>query len=121
MDKAQAYHSFWTSFTWKAYEQSTVPDNAPDKYITYEYAEGYIGNTIALSASLWVRSRSWAEIEQKADEIGAAIGLGGKIIPYDGGKLWILRGATFSQRMAEPADYAVRRIVLNFTVEFISA
>ena len=121
MNKAQAFHSFWSSFTWKAYEQSTVPDNAPDRYITYEYAEGYIGDSIPLAASLWIRSNSWTEIEQKAQDIGKAIGLGGKVVSYDGGKLWVNRGTTFAQRVAEPNDYAVRRIIINITAEFISA
>lgn len=121
MDKAQAFHAFWSSFGWKAYEQTTVPDNAPAQYITYEYAEGYIGDTLALSASLWMRSTSWTEIEQKAQEIGSAVGLGGKVLNYDGGKLWITRGATFSQRLEEPTDRSIRRIVININAEFISA
>lgn len=121
MDKAQAFHSFWSGFGWKAYEQSTVPDNAPNQYITYEFAEGYIGDTLALSASLWTRSTSWTEIEQKAQEIGSAIGLNGKVLSYDGGKLWILRGATFAQRLEEPSDRDMRRIVINIMAEYISA
>lgn len=120
MDKAQAYDSFWQSFGWNAYEQTTVPDEAPAQYITYEYADSAIGDVIPLSASLWVRSTSWKEITEKAQEIGDAIGLGGKVINFEGGKLWILRGATFSQRLSDPNDRAIRRIVLNFTVEFIS-
>jgi hypothetical protein len=121
MDKAQALQQFWNSFGWQAYEQTTVPDNAPAQYITYESADGYIDNVIPLAASLWMRSTSWAEIERKAQEIGAYIGLGGKVIPYDDGKAWIVRASTFAQRMAEPADFDVRRILLNINVEFISA
>ena len=121
MNKAQAYQSFWSSFTWDAYEQTTVPDNAPAKYITYEYADGYIGDDIPLSASLWLRSSSWAEIEQKANEIGAYIGLGGKAIDYDGGKAWIRRGSQFATRMEDPASLDMRRILINITIEFISA
>lgn len=121
MDKAQAFNTFWNGYTWKAYEQNTVPDTAQTPYITYEYAEGFIGDTLPLAASLWDRSTSWATIEAKAQEIANDIGYGGKVINYDGGKLWIKRGVTFAQRMAEPSDRDMRRILINITVEFISA
>lgn len=120
MNSAQAYQAFWAGFTWPAYDENTVPDSAQMPYITYEQARGYIGDSIPLSASLWTRSTSWADVELKANEIGAAIGLGGKTIPFDNGRLWILRGATFSQRMSEPSDTSIRRIVLNFTVEYLT-
>lgn len=32
MDKAQAFNSFWNSFTWKAYEQTTVPEKVACEY-----------------------------------------------------------------------------------------
>lgn len=121
MDKSQAFNTFWNSFIWKAYEQTTIPENTALPYISYEYAEGAIGDTIPLSASLWVRSQSWSTIEQKAHEISAAIGLGGKVVDYDGGKLWITRGATFAQRMSEPEDSGIRRILININAEFLSA
>lgn len=120
MDRAQVVNTFWNSFGWNAYERTAVPDDAPKKYITYEYAEGYIGDVIPISVSLWTRSTSWAEIEQKALQIGNEIGLGGKVLSYDGGKLWILRGSTFAQRLSEPEDNMIRRIIISINMEFIS-
>lgn len=121
MDKAQAYNAFWNSFTWKAYDETTVPESLATPYITYEFKEGFIGDTLPLTISLWTRSTSWAEIEQKAMQIGNAIGLGGTVVDYDGGKLWIKRGAPYAQRMTDPDDRSIRRIVININAEFISA
>ena len=53
-------------------------------------------------------------------EIGAAIGLGGKIIPFDGGKLWIKRGTPFAQRMSDENEQ-IRRIYLNVEVEYFTS
>ena len=75
MDKAQALQAFWSSFGIPAYDQSTIPnadsaDHRPQPpYITYRVAEDSLGNPVLLSGSIWYRSTSWAEIEQKAKQI----------------------------------------------------
>lgn len=122
MDSAQALHQFWSGFGWKAYDENTVPSSAftPEMpRITYEVSTAEFEQPIVLSASLWDRSYSWSAISQKADAIFNYIGLGGKIIPYDNGKIWIKRGTPFSQRMADEDD-AIRRIYLNIEVEYFT-
>ena len=120
MDKWQALQTFWSSFGLKAYDENTVSASAVMPYITYEAATGAIEDNVLLAASLWYRSTSWADISKKADEIAREIGLGGAVVPYDGGALWIKTGAPFSQRMSEPNDDGVRRKYLNIQAEFIS-
>lgn len=124
MDKIQALHSFWNSFGMKAYDESSVPVNAMaenvGKYITYSVSTAYFDEPVLLSASLWFRSLTWAEISQKAEQIGEAIGLGGKILRFDSGLLWIKRGVPFAQRMADEDD-TIRRIYLNVEAEFMTA
>lgn len=123
MDSAQALHQFWSSFSWKAYDESTVPSeefNPEIPRITYEVAESEIGYPITLTASLWDRTFSWASISQKANEIFSRIGQGGILVPYDGGAIWISRASPFSQRMTDEDD-AVRRIIINISAEFLSA
>lgn len=120
MDKWQALQTFWSSFGLKAYDENTVSASAVMPYITYEAATGAIEDNVLLAASLWYRSTSWADISKKADEIAREIGLGGAVVPYDGGALWIKKGAPFSQRMSEPNDDGVRRMYLNIQAEFIS-
>lgn len=124
MDKAQALHNFWSSFNLTAYDESTVPTgaDAPDfPYITYNVVSDSFGTEVAAYASLWYKSSSWAAITAKADEISAAIGMGGKLVHFDGGALWIKRGTPFAQRMADGNDDTIRRIYINITLEYISA
>jgi len=122
MNKSQALYSFFSSFGWNAYDESSVPDNADKtigQYITYSDLETDLGDPVMITASLWKRSASWAAISEKALEISDYIGYGGVYVPFTGGFLWVKRGRPFSTRMAD-ADDAIRRIVLNFEVDFIS-
>lgn len=124
MDKEQALHSFWSSFGLTAYDENTVPDNAMTanngKYLTYNVATAALDEPIPLFANLWYKSASWAGITTKANEISEKIGRGGRLIPFEGGAIYLCRGTPFSQRMADDQD-TIRRIYLNIMAEFISA
>lgn len=117
MDRVQALTAFWKSFNIPAYDVNTVPDNAVTPYLTFEIITDSFGNEVGITNSLWTRSTSWAEISQKAQEIADYIGLGGRWIRYNGGGAWIKRATPFSQRLIDD-DY--KRIVMNFSIEFIS-
>ena len=123
MNSAQALHQFWSGFGWKAYDQATVPsgDFSPEMpRITYEVAMSELGYPVSLSASLWDRSFSWVAVSEKAKAISDSLGRGGVLVPFDDGAMWIVRGSPFAQRVTDEDD-AVRRIVINVNVEFISA
>lgn len=127
-DKAQALHDFWSSFGWLAIDEQSAYDEDvmekwgnPNKYITYEAATGSLGDSIPLTASLWHRSTSWATVEAMVKTISKAIGIGGKVINIDGGKLWILRREPFSRRMSDEDKNDMRRIIINITAEFLTA
>lgn len=119
MNKDQAVHAFWKSFGLPAYDETHVDDDAKLPYITHEGAVDNFGNEIAQSASLWYRSLSWDEITAKRDEIAERITRGGVYVHYDGGAVIIRRGNPFAQRMADPNDDMIRRMLINYTVEFI--
>lgn len=122
MNSQQALDSWWNSFGWKAWEENTVPDNAlatEGHYITYTAGTNEFDRPMMLSASLWERSTSWAGTVNKASVVEATIGLGGTVIPFDGGKLWIKRGSPFSQRMGDTDD-TVRRVYINVEVEYFT-
>ena len=130
MDSQQALDSFWNSFSWNAWDENTVPDNALKDYghyITYSAGWGEFDRPVMLTASLWERSTSWEGVTRKAQEIAAAIGLGGTVIPFTDvlfgrsipGRLWIKRGSPFYQRMADEDD-TVRRIHMNLEVEYFT-
>lgn len=124
MNKAKAIHQFWSSFNWTAIDEQSAYDEAmdlPDKYIAYELQTANLGDSVALTASLWHRSTSWEEITEKADEIAESIGYGGKVIPITGGYLWIKLGQPFAQRMSDENKADFRRIYLTIMVDFLSA
>lgn len=119
MDKAQALHSFWSSYGIPAYDENTVPDDATLPRITYKVVEGALDEREQINASVWYRDTSWAAIEAKTKEVAEAIGRGGKIIKIDGGYAWITRGTPFAQRMGDDDD-TIRRMYLTTYVEFLT-
>lgn len=142
MTKAAALYKFYSSFDIAAFEENSVPPNAdsatvtyPDEldvhyyggvdgeypYLTYELITDSFGTEIPLSFSIWYRSESWTAANAKEKEISAAIGRGGKILPCDGGAIWLKRGAPFAQRMGDDSDELVKRIYFNVSAEFITA
>lgn len=129
MTKAAAIYQFWNSFGIKAYEENTVIDADEEgnpvepifPYITYQLVTDSFDREIAATASLWYRSESWTAINAKTEEISAHIGLGGKIIKCDGGRIWIKRGQPFAQNMGDESDDLIKRKYLNLTFEFLTA
>ena len=123
MDKAQALHAFWSSFGLLAIDESSAYDerlDLPDNYITYEIQTANIGDSVALTASLWYRSTKWEDITKKADEIASYISYGGRVLKIDNGYIWIKLGTPFAQRMSVEDD-SIRRIILNIEADFLSA
>ena len=129
MTKAAAIYKFWNSFGIKAYEENTVIDADEDgnpveptfPYITYQLVTDGFDREVAATASLWYRGESWTAVNAKTEEISAHIGLGGKIIKCDGGRIWIKRGQPFAQNMGDESDDLIKRKYLNLTFEFLTA
>lgn len=128
MTKAEAIYNFWSQFGIPAIDEQSAYDpetlrqlNIDFPYITFQTGIGDFSQDVSLSADLYYRSTSWAEIEAKASEIADYIGLGGKIVRYDGGAVWIKRGSTMYQRMSAENPFDIRRIHININAEFLSA
>ena len=121
MTKAAAIYQFWNSFGLTAYEENSVPDEAAFPYITYQLVTVSFDREIPLAASIWYRSESWTAINAKTDEISQKISRGGKIIPCDGGAIWLKRGQPFAQNMGDESDDLIKRKYLNITAEFMTA
>lgn len=119
MNKEQALQNFWESFGVPAYDELSVPDGAEMPYITYSVATSDLGNPTAMTANLWRRSSSWEAITLLKDQIAEYIGQG-RVIKIDGGYIWIVKGATFAQRLADDDD-KVRRIYLQIMAEYLTA
>ena len=122
MDKWQALQNFWGGFSWDAYDETTVPDDAKFPFITYETQVDSIDNELLLSASLWDNNTSWERISKKADEIAHAIeSITPAAIKINGGGLFITKGTPFATRMSEGGNDSIRRIYLNINAEFLTA
>ena len=120
MDKAQALDAFFSSFGWEAYDENSVPEDAPKHYITYEINTDSIGNQILISASLWDYNESWARLQQKAEEIAQYIVTQQPpSIPIDNGRLYITKGVPFAQRQ-EGIEAPWKRMLLNIGIEFFT-
>ena len=121
MTKAAAIYQFWNSFGLTAYEENTVPDDAAFPYITYQLITDCFDREVAATASLWYRSESWTDINAKTEEISQTISRGGKIIPCNGGAIWLKRGQPFAQNMGDESNDLIKRKYLNITAEFMTA
>ena len=119
MNELQALQAFWSGFDLPAYDENTVPDNAEFPYITYEASSDFFGAEVAQTANIYYRSTSWAAITEKEQEIAENISRGGVFVECDKGALWIKRATPWAQRMGDQNDDMIRRIVLNYTVEYI--
>lgn len=121
MNKSQALDQFWNSFDLLAFDENSVPSGTVFPYITYQVATDSINNSIQLSASLWYRESTWKNIADKAEEIAEFIGYSYKNIKFDDGYLIIYKGTPFAQRMNDPEDDLIKRMVLTITLEYLSA
>ena len=120
MTKEATLNSFWSSFGLTAYEENSVPTETSFPYLTYQLVVDSFGNAVAMSASLWDNSTSWAYLTVKSNEIAQTIGRGGIFLDCDGGKIWIKRGVPFIQNMSDPSDTNIKRKLINITVEYLT-
>lgn len=120
MDRWEAQHKFWSSFGVPAYEEHSVPDNAPFPRITYEAAVSTFENLVSITASVWTRTSSWKDADTIAEAIEEHIKHMG-CPEVEGGRYRVYIGdTTFAQRLDDPADDQIKRIILNVTMEFMT-
>lgn len=122
MRKSQAIQNFWSSFGLKAIDANTVPtgDDKPSfPYITYTVSESAIDEPVSMTASVWYRSSSWTDIEVKTNQIAERIKKM-NAIKIDDGYITIVGGTPFAQRMDDPSDDLVRRMIINVQVEYFT-
>lgn len=115
MNREQAIHNFYSQFL-TAYDETSVPDNAPNNYITYPVSIGQINEQVTVQPSIWYKSTSWEAITLKAMEI--MDGIDGHFIAYDNGAILLSAGTPKYQRV-DSGDDRYRRIVLTINMEFL--
>ena len=121
MTKAAALHRFFSSFGMTAYPAASVPDNAVFPYLTYELiTSAWGGEPVGLTVNLWFYTESEAVPNAKAEELSAAIGLGGKVLPCGGGYIWLKRGSPWCRSLRDEANPTIKRRYLNVTAEYLT-
>lgn len=121
MTKAGALQAFFNGFGIPFYPSSSVPEDTVFPWGTYDAVFGAWGDEpVSITANLWYRTRSEKEPNDKVAEISKAIGLGGKIVLFDEGAIWIKRGEPFVQNLSDETDDLIKRRYINLTAEFLT-
>lgn len=122
MDKRKAINQFWNGFGIPAYENGSVPKNEDAPYIAYTSVTAGFETVLTLTATIWYRSKSWAGVSAKAEEIAEAVGEGNRVIPVDNGYLRIFQplNSPFSQPRDDPSDNMLRGLYIILGAEFLT-
>ena len=98
----QALYNFWSQFSYggspiPAYLQGHVPENAAFPYITFDVAAGRAFATSVVTATVWCRAESGANVNAKRaeilDSIDMALPEGDLRIDIPGGFVMLRRGS----------------------------
>ena len=104
-----------------AYTVTSVPEDAIFPYLTYELiTSAWEAGEVGLTVNLWFYTESEKIPNTKADEISRAIGLGGKILPCDGGYIWLKRGSPWCQSLSDETSPTIKRRYINITAEYLT-
>lgn len=121
MTKAAALHQFFSSFRIPAYAATSVPEDAKLPYLTYELiTSAWEGGEVSLTVNLWFYTESEKIPNDKAEEISRTLGLGGKVLPCEGGYIWLKRGSPWCQSLSDETSPNIKRRYLNVTAEYLT-
>lgn len=121
MTKEAVLYNFFNGFDMTAYAATSVPEDVVFPYLTYELVvDSWEGGEVALTVNLWFYTSSEAIPNAKARQIAEAIGLGGLVLPCDGGYVWIKRGSPWCQSLPDDTAADIKRRYLNVTVEYLT-
>lgn len=119
MTKAEALHSFMSSFGLTAYPNE-AETGAAFPYLVYEQMLGaFDDGSMPLVVNLWYYGDSYLPIVRKAQDISEQIG-GGVFVECDGGAILIQRGSPFSQPQSDAADDRIKGRYINLTAEYLT-
>lgn len=120
LNKEAALHQFWNGFGIPAYEENTIPKDAKLPYITYEVITDSLSDyTTALTAQIWYKSNSWAEINEKSHAVSQALNPGARLVCSDG-YILLYRGSPFAQNRVDPSDNTIKGKLININADFIT-
>lgn len=118
MTKEEALYKFFSKFGLTAYPSNAVPHDTTFPWLTYSTPIGYDGD-VSAEVNLWYHTESEATPNNKANQIAEAIGIGGAIVPYEGGVIWIKRDNPFIQSLTDENDASIKRRQINILYEYL--
>ena len=120
MTKDKAIHQFLGQLM-PFYAESSVPEDVVFPYGTYSLPLGALDSgEVSMTVKLWFYTESEAIPNAKAQELSDVIGFGGKVLPCDGGYIWIKRGSPFSLSQSDADNNNVKLRYINVTVEYLT-
>ncbi len=121
MTKEAALKQFFSGFGIQAYTSTAVPKDVEFPYLTYEViTSAFEDGEVGLTVNLWYFTSGESEPNAKARELSEAIGHGGKILPCDGGYIWLKRGSPWCQSLTDETDHGIKRRYINVTAEYMT-
>ena len=121
MTKEAALKQFFNSFGITFYTSTAVPKDAVFPYGTYEViTSDWDGGEVGMTVNLWYFTTGESEPNAKARELSDAIGLGGKLLPCDGGYIWLKRGSPWCQSLSDETSETIKRRYINVTAEYLT-
>lgn len=121
MTKEASLKQFFSGFGITAYPSTAVPKDVEFPYLTYEvitsaWQDGEVGITV----NLWYFTTQEGSPNAKARELSEAIGRGGRLLPCDGGYIWLKRGAPWCQNLTDATNANIKRRYINVTAEYLT-
>ncbi len=121
MNKEAALHNFFNSFDITGHRKTMVPDDVIFPYLTYDAPISSFGeDPVSITLNLHYYTDSEADPDAKAEEIRNDIGMGGKLLPCDGGCIWLKWGSPWCQSLVDDTDKSIKRRYINITAEFLT-
>lgn len=120
MTKGEALQAFFSRFL-NAYAAAAVPEDVIFPYLTYDLITGaWDGGEVGLTVNLWYYTESEAIPNAKAQKLSEAIGMGGVVLPCEGGYIWLKRGSPWCQSLKDDTDPTIKRRYINMTAEYLT-
>ncbi len=121
MTKEHALHKFFNSFGIGGHKNTHVPDDPAFPYLTYDTPiSSFEEDPVSITVHLYDYTDSEAKLDAKAEEIRQRIGMGGILLPCDGGAIWLKWGSPWCQSLDDETDATIKRRYINITAEYLT-
>lgn len=120
MTKDKVLYRWFNQFM-TAYPSTSVPKDIQFPYLTYDLTlDNWLGGEVGLTVQMWFHTENEAKPNAAAEELSRAIGMGGVVLPCDGGYIWLKRGTPWCVAATDQANPSVKLRQINVTAEYLT-